>query len=276
MKEIIFLILAICAAGCTSKPHPVSERGGNPTSEITMNFERGSFNFLDRFRISHEFLEGNLYGNMGSAPVGFFSCYQTERKDFLIYGDMLIDEEEFFKTNGMKNYFYGSLYQRSYKPAAPDIITKSYLLFVTDGFPGKVNVDGYRDVDDRTFNSLCQISVWGTSYVVGIRRFSIQTPNQSFEINKLYKKLYPRMTWDEPRTVKRGKNIWLTYKAKNPAIPRIGTGENWYLPIGDTDFYFALQFNYGYDADVANTAQFQKAKAAFERILDSFEITPLK
>ncbi|WDZ96562.1 hypothetical protein Herbaro_01910 [Herbaspirillum sp. WKF16] len=268
--SLIFLLSA-----CTPVGYRHFSPNQLPVSDIAMDFEQGSFRFLKQFQISHEFVKGNMYGNMGSAPISFSSCYFRKQITPPIYGDMLLNELKFDPKTGEPNPLYNKLYQETIRPANPTVIARAYLDYVSEGFKGKVNLDGYRHIDSPIFASLCAPALWGTAFVVGIRRFSVQTPERANEIRQLYKQAYSKMSWDEPKKVRRGANVWLVYKTRTP-VPLFDTGEDWYLPIGDTDFYYSLQFNYKGSEAEANTPNFRKAQAAFDRIINSFAITPLK
>jgi hypothetical protein len=277
MKKIFLLesVLILMLSGCTSVSQDHWAPNQLPISDTEMSFERGSFRFLKKYQISHEFFKGNLYGKMGSAPISFSTCYRRTQIDPPVYGDMLLNEIEFDLATGKSTPLYGTLYQEIVRPNKPTIIGRSYLNYVTEGFKGKVNLDGYRHIDSVKFDNLCAPILWGASFVLGIRRFSVETPERTNEILHLYKQAYFGMSWDEPKKVTRGTNVWLVYKTRIP-LPLFDTEEDWILPIGDTDFYYSFHFNYKRSEEEANTPNFRKAQAAFNRIIDSFSITPLK
>jgi hypothetical protein len=183
-----------------------------------------------------------------------------------------------YKSAEMKNFFEknGHIYQGR---ANRDNVVL--------GYPNVSRLGG--DIDPKTgeqetivtelwsFNSLCHSRIGSSEYTVYLQKTSsLSIAQEIAQTKKLLGGAWKKSVRLEPESiVQRGNNKWTVFKTWNRAMYLGDAAERWYLPLGDGSYYYKLIFTYKSAMKEHNDPEYLNARAAFDHILDSFEVRTL-
>lgn len=128
-----------------------------------------------------------------------------------------------------------------------------------------------------SFSPLCYSRIGSSEFGIYLQKTSALSIAQDIaQTQKLLGgawKKYAR--WEPENIVQRGNNKWTVFKKWNRADYLSDAAERWYLPIGDGSYYYRVIFTYKSAMRDNNDPEYLKARAAFDHILDSFEVRTL-
>ncbi|GAB3263571.1 DUF769 domain-containing protein [Chitinimonas naiadis] len=130
--------------------------------------------------------------------------------------------------------------------------------------------------DYNQFAPLCSDRVGSSDYSVYLQAAKVLTIEQDAQAEQqLLDRAYKGYSkWEPLVTEARGGSRWRVSRTWNYLDYLSDSTEYWYLPIGESGYYYKVGFTYK-SVDLKNgpAEQYLRSRQAFEHILDSFEIT---
>lgn len=155
------------------------------------------------------------------------------------------------------------------------------------GFPRTSRLSGDKDpvtgklksfvTEVWRFDSLCSSRIGSSEYTIYLQKSSsLSIAEDIAQTKKLLGGAWKKFVRMEAESsVERGNNRWIVFKTWNRAMYLGDAAEEWFLSISDGSYYYKLIFTYKSAMRERNDPEYLKARAAFDRILDSFEVRNL-
>ena len=223
-------------------------------NHVPTKYSRVDFTLAERYQVSHEYFAGWAYGR----PVE--------------------GKRSIFERNG-------HLYQFSESSGAPFIsnmdrfiIGRPIVSRLCANYDYSVNQCMEEAVNVMwEFDPLCSDRIGEAAFVIYLHKASSITIEQFIaEQKRLTDTAWAKVSRTEPPIQeRRGANEWTLYKEWNKALYLSDASEQWYLPIGNGNYYYFINFTYKSASRATNDPQYLNAREAINRILDSFQIREL-
>ena len=260
MRAILVLVISAALAGCELLATAVPQRIGPPQERLYVpQYSNYSFTLDNKYHISHEYFTAQDGGPWGC------SYHYPDGKTV---GDVFEKDGHVFQM-GRSN--------REPKPVAYSIDrwvlgTRTISPLTGTYNPQTKKVEGGKTHVD--FKSFCADRVGSHTYNVSLRKSSAETIDEGIHhLMWLFQNVWKELVrWEAPIEVWRGENRWIVFKFWNRAMYLYDAAEEWYLPIGDGAYYYNVSFAYKSSDLVENPVDYAKARAMFDRIIDSFQI----
>ena len=235
-----------------------------------------SFTLNSRWKISHEYLDSNKIGEpqIGGCNYGFGNSTLAARQEGVhLAGDMFEKDGHVFQM--ARNYTDNSI--------MPIDMDREVL-----GRPYTSRLGGGKDANGKPlpvvvnqlqrFDPICSDWISGFNYEIYLKSTKAQGIEEGIESQKqlLGTAWKETSNWEPVVRIRRGANEWYLFKNWNRALYMADASEDWYLPIGDSGYYYHLCFSYKTSIMKNNPEEYQKGRAVFDRILDSFKIEEIK
>ncbi|HMM55833.1 MAG TPA: hypothetical protein PKC23_12530 [Candidatus Desulfobacillus sp.] len=250
----VFMALALSACGIEEVIKRNDDRYARPDamdSPLTGVYKTYQYKFLDRYRVTHQWLESGCRYAAIERP----------------------------KVDGKRSYFYDVLDIYEENGIAWQRGDKKYSLkrYVTsDFYVGKTYVDvtgrlARHPDKEAGYEPICYESWWGPSHAIKLHLNKLSLA--AFE--ERYSQRYPEGRWSDK--VRNGRQWRVQETGRDRLRPRRGVGGPyllWVTNVADTGYVIAIEMTASQDS-LANPRFFDALEAVFYHLVDSVKVEPL-
>ena len=234
----------------------------SPTSPRELSLTHYSINFFGEYRILHSYLSG----------VNISRCHPAAKQNDVRF------VREWVSDNPSAVAYIANRDDLPKRKNEPKSFVIDHKLV---GYKSKANYLGW-DYDRVSFPTFCADWTAGGAVTFGIRDNRSQTIEQFVANAEGMSRQFNRFAASNGSTDRsemfptekliRGPNTWTHVHNKSPTAPGMDEGEDWMLPIGNSNYYLYLSFGYISGARAANGAEDMRTRALVEQIIDTVRI----